>query len=159
MNPVKIDGTYRDSLLTLNASNVADWPDIDIVAGHLSATKNGSAFAGTIAVSKATETGVHTVTLDATGAVAGDYLQLSGEYYVDSIRYYFSSEIYVDAGSAIQDSIDSDWVPVLNGGVWKGRTTKRGTSTQVIPDKNLKQSDGSDITDIDTQPIAGFTEE
>lgn len=165
MENVKLNGTYRGVLLTADLTttpNEAAWPDDDIIAGDLTVTIAGVVYAGAKAITKsavAGETGKHTITLDCTGVAAGAMIELSGEYYIDSVRYYFATEIYVDAGPAIQDSIDSDWVPVLDGGVWKGRTTKRGTATLVIPDKTLKQPDGNDVTDIDTQPIAGFTEE
>lgn len=62
------------------------------------------------------------------------------------------------ASTATQDSINADQLPVEISGVWYVRTTKRGTATLVIPDKTLKQPDGSDVTDIETQFVAGFTE-
>lgn len=158
MEFVSVDGTYRGILQTLDASDEATWPDIDIASSHLAATKEGAAFGGAITVTENTTVGEHTITLDATGAVAGEYLQLTGEYYVDGIRYYFSEEIYVDAGPTIQKIAEADQRFLLDGGVYKLVVYEKGTATEILTRKNIKQLDGTDMTSPSTQVLGGFQE-
>ncbi len=162
MEFVRQDGTVRLFLLTTDQAlfpEVGAWPDDNIEAADVIAKIAGTVYGGTKTVTQQTDIGLHLITLDCDGVASGSVIELSGEYYIDSVRYAWSEQVFVDPSVAVQDSIDSDWTTVFEDDVWKGRTTKRGTSTLVIPDKTLKQSDGSDVIDIDTQGIAGFVEE
>lgn len=164
MENVKLNGTYRGILLTADLSvtpNEAAWPDDDIVAGDLTVTIAGVVYAGAKAITKsavAGETGKHTITLDCTGVAAGAMIELSGEYYIDSVRYYFATEIYVDAGPAIQKIAEADQRFLLDGGIYKLVVYDKGTSTEILDRKNIKQLDGTDMTSPSTQVLGGFQE-
>lgn len=164
MENVKLNGTYRGILLTADLSatpNEAAWPDDDIVAGDLTATIAGSAYAGTKTITKsavAGETGKHTITLDCTGVASGSMIELSGEYYIDSVRYYFATEIFVDPSVAIQSIAEADQRFILASGVYKLAVYEKGTTTEILTRKNIKQLDGTDMTDPTTQVLGGFQE-
>lgn len=66
---------------------------------------------------------------------------------------------YVVAGPAETSPVESsDPVLVNDGGVYKLKTYKRGTSVEVLPAKTAKQPDGSNLTDPTTQRLAGYRE-
>jgi len=120
MEYVKLNGVYRSVLLTADLTttpNEAAWPDTDIIASDISVSISGAPYLGNKTITKSVvvgETGKHTITLDCTGLAAGTIIELSGAYLIDSVRYYFATEIYVDAGS------ETDKIPRLptsiNGG-------------------------------------------
>lgn len=79
--------------------------------------------------------------------------------YVMRVRGATLADSYIVAGPGdAHDLNESDQVLVNDGGVYKLKTYKRGTSVEVLPAKTAKQPDGSDLTDPTTQRLAGYRE-
>jgi hypothetical protein len=64
-----------------------------------------------------------------------------------------------EQASAIRLLVEADQVVVLDGGDYKVRTTQRGTATQLIPDKILKQPGATDLTNPAEQQYGGAAQE
>jgi hypothetical protein len=164
MEHVKVDGMYRGVLLTADLTSTpseAAWPDDDILAGDLSVTISGVDYGGSKSITKsaiAGQTGKHTIVIDLDGVSAGTMLELSGEYYIDSVRYFFTTEIYVDASPAIQAIAEADQRFVLDAGIYRLAVYEKGTSTEILARKNIKQLNGANMTDPATQILGGFQE-
>lgn len=107
MEYVKLNGMYRGILLTADLTttpNEAAWPDADIVSGDLTVTVGGVTHPGSKSITKSAvsgETGKHTIVIDCNGVAEGLTIELSGAYYIDSVRYYFAAEIYVSSSTAL----------------------------------------------------------
>jgi len=161
MEFVKQNGVYRGVLLTTDQAvqpEVAAWPDDNIEEADVIATIAGEPYGGTKTVEPASEVGQHIITLDCSGVAAGSVIQISGEYYIDLIRYTWAEEIYVSADVAVQAIAEADQRFVLDGGVYKLAVYEKGTATEILTRKNIKQLDGTDMTDPTTQVFGGFQE-
>lgn len=159
MEFVKLNGTYRGVLYTTDQSSypeTAAWPDDDIEAADVTATVDGASYGGTKTVTKQSEIGLHVITLDCSGVSSGSIIQLSGEYYIDLVRYYWQTQIFVDPSVAIQEVAEADQRFVLDSGVYKLAVYRKGTATELLTRKNIKQLNGSNMTDPSTQILGGF---
>lgn len=64
------------------------------------------------------------------------------------------------AAAANKKLLEADRISVLIAGVYYERTLERGTGTQLIPDKKIKQTDGAtDLVNPITQRYGGAVEE
>lgn len=164
MQIVKLNGIYVGEMTTVNKAalpELATWPDSVILAASLSVKVNGVNHLGTKTITRsviAGETGKHTITIDCAGVAAGSMIELSGEYYIDSVRYYFATEIYVEASPTIQKIAEADQRFLLDGGVYKLVVYETGTETEILTRKNIKQLDGTNMTSPSTQVLGGFQE-
>jgi len=161
MEFVKQDGIYRGILLTTDQATfpeTAAWPDDNIEAADVIAKIAGAVYGGTKTVTQGSDVGQHIITLDCDSVASGSVIELSGEYYIDLIRYTWSAEVYVSADAAVQAIAEADQRFVLDTGIYKLAVYEKGTATEILTRKNIKQLNGSNMTDPATQILGGFQE-
>jgi hypothetical protein len=76
--------------------------------------------------------------------------------------YASTNEIDVPSSAdltSIRNLIEADVVLELDAGIYVQKTLLRGTSTELIPDKVIKQPTGNDLTDPITQRFGGAAQE
>lgn len=98
MDYVQVDGVYRTSLLTVDNQvypGTASFPDAPLDEDSVNVTVGGIAASLPVVLTTEAETGLHTITVDCSGVDAGAYVEISGEYEVDSVRYIWSSVVFV----------------------------------------------------------------
>jgi hypothetical protein len=106
MEFVTLNGTYRGYLQTTDQATfpeTAAWPDSNIEAADVVAKILGVVYGGTKTVTQQTDIGLHLITIDCTGVEAGTVIELSGEYYIDLIRYVWSEQLFVGINSSTID--------------------------------------------------------
>ena len=75
----------------------------------------------------------------------------------DGSLFYRVPQSEIDA---VKKLLEADRISVLVAGTYYERTLERGTSTQLIPDKTIKQVDGvTDLSNPITQRYGGSVEE
>jgi len=161
MEFVRQDGTIRLFLLTTDQAlfpEVGAWPDDNIEAADVIAKIAGTVYGGTKTVTQQADVGLHLITLDCTGVASGSVIELSGEYFIDSVRYAWSEQVFVDPSVAIQSIAEADQRFILSSGIYKLAVYEKGTATEILTRKNIKQLDGTDMTDPTTQVLGGFQE-
>lgn len=161
MEFVRQDGTIRLYLLTTDQATfpeTAAWPDDNIEAADVIAKIAGTVYGGTKTVTQQTDVGLHLITVDCDGVASGSVVELSGEYYIDSVRYAWSEQVFVDPSVAIQQIAEADQRFLLDSGVYKLVVYEKGTTTEILTRKNIKQLDGTNMTSPSTQVLGGFQE-
>jgi len=158
MEYVQKDGIYRGILLTADRTSIPEqsaWPDDDIVIGDVVATIAGVIYAGTKTVTKQAEIGKHIITLDCTGVPAGSVIEISGEYYIDSIRYWWAAEIYVSADVVAATGASPD-AKKARQFITNDRTREVVSATQWR--YTILEDDGSTTAfRVDFNPVTGNT--
>jgi hypothetical protein len=106
---VPLNGVFRTSLLTEDKKAkpiVVAWPDTVLTTSDWSASILGVAHLGVRTITRSIiegETGIHNLTVDCADLVAGTVINLKGVYFIDSVRYSWYAEVYVDASPEVSN--------------------------------------------------------
>jgi hypothetical protein len=123
-----------------------------------------------------TEDGLHWIVPDAHTIAANGFLsdisansakyqKLPASARRDLIREVDASPVGTNAATAAEEIVatrkvvEADVVLELDAGVYVQKTLERGTATELIPDKVIKQPSGTDLTNPATQRFGGAAQE